>query len=406
MWIKLVFLFLLTPFVVSAKLNWQFQTDGMVTGKPVLHQEKIYVTGGEYLYALNKKGNMVWRHHIGANSYSQVAIDKHIIYLLADNGLHALNTKGEAIWQFQTQDKPLKVEGETWGWGKGKFIEPWAWYRSSPVVIQDKVIFSNAQGTYAVDSTNGQQLWHTQTGITHTTPAHHNNTIVAGSWDNHLYGLELESGDIKWRVEGELPAGAMGNWQGWNGFNLSPTMDNGIVYVGTRGGYVYAIEAETGLERWSAKHPTTWIGSPVRVNNGSIYYGLSDGYSVIGRNANSGIINFLFQNQFYNFAQPVIQGNKIYVGDLAGRLFEVDEKSGKGELIFSTQSSQRNLHKMIQEKGGLKVTYSVEGAYTNENMIKDIQLMHKNLGSVLSMTLDSDTLYLGSADGRVYAVSL
>lgn len=401
--IKSLLFFLLLPFFVQAKLNWQFQTDGMVAGKPVVVKHNVYVTGGKYLYALDKQGNLKWRYAIGDKSFSQVAVNKKVIYVLADNGLHAINNQGKKLWQFNSSDTALAVEGKTWGWGEGKFLDPWAWYRSSPIFVQGKVIFANAQGTYAIDAMTGKQLWHTPTGVTHTTPAHSKNTIVVGSWDNHLYALDFATGEIKWRVAGEMP---QGGWQGWNGFNLSPVIDNGVVYAPTRGGYVYAIDVESGIEQWSAKHPSTWIGSPVIVSNGSIYYGLSDGYSVIGRDAKTGVLNLLFKNKFYNFAQPQVKGNKIFAADLAGRLFAINAETGIGEAIFSTQESRNNLKGMLQEQGGFKAIYNVKGAYSNENMSKDVKLMHNKLDSILTMTLDDDTLYLGSARGKVYAVSL
>jgi outer membrane protein assembly factor BamB len=402
----LLFLFILLPSLANAKFAWQFQTDGMVVGKPIIHQDRLYVTGGKFIYALNKKGQQIWKYNLGAKSFSNVTFVKNYIFVLADNGLHALNLNGEKRWFFSSIDKPLFVEGKTWGWGDGQFKDDWAWYRSSPIIVGNKVIFGNAEGTFAINLKSGKKLWHAKTGVTHTQPAQYEDRIIIGSWDNRLYGLDIEDGNTVWSIEGQLPEGEQGGWQGWNGFNLSPVINKGIVYVGTRGGIFYAINAVTGVEQWSAKHPTTWVGSAAVVDNGEIYYGLSDGYSVIGRNAKSGSLSLLFKNKFYNFAQPQVNKEQVFVGNLGGQVFAINKLSGEGKRIFSTNASKKNFDDMVKVGGGLKGHFYVKGAYTNENAGKDVKRMLNELDSILSMTLNGNMLYLGSATGQVYAIEI
>jgi len=404
--ITLITLVLTLPLITNAKVAWQFQTDGMVTGKPVVHQNTLYVTGGKFLYALNKKGQQVWKYNIGAETYSSVALSEDKLFLLADNGLHALDLNGEKRWFFASNDSPLKIEGKTWGWGEGSFQDHWAWYRSSPIVVDDKVIFGNAQGTFAVAIKSGQELWHAKTGVTHTQPAFYKNRIVVGSWNNHLYGLNIEDGKTAWSIKGQIPQGAQDGWQGWNGFNLSPVIVKDIAYAGTRGGLVYAVNAVTGVEQWSAKHASTWIGSAAVESNGEIYYGLSDAYSVIGRNAESGVITLLFKNKFYNFAQPQANDEQVFIGNLGGQVFAINKLSGEGKLLFATDGSKKNFDDMVRPSGGLKAQFNVKGAYSHKNMGRDLKRMFNKLDSIFSMALDGKTLYLGSATGQLYAIEL
>lgn len=389
-----------------ANVEWQFKTQGRVTGQAVIHKNLVYVLAGQSLSVLNKSGQLEWQYKLNANTYSKVAIENDTIYLLADNGLHAITMSGEKKWLFASTDTPLSIEGETWGWGKGEFVDPWSWYRSSPIIVKDKIIFGNANGTYALSRETGEKLWQVNTGITHTKPAYHEGIVVIGSWDNHLYGINENDGSIAWKFTSRIPQGAMQDWNGWEGFNLDPLISNGMVYVGNRGSYFYAINAKTGIEQWSSQYAGTWVGSAAIESNGELFFGTSDGYSLVGLNAKTGSQTLLHLNDFYNFAQPQANKTHVFFATVSGQLFSVNKKTSQSKLIFSTPQSKKNSHHIVKKTGGLKRKYGVNGNYTNETEFKDIDYMHEQLDSILSITLDNQTIYVGSASGNIYAVSL
>jgi outer membrane protein assembly factor BamB len=398
-------LFLLST-AARAELLWQYSTDGMISGNPVVHEGQVYVTAGNGLHVLNQQGALQWTYDTAEPSRSSVAIGDDVIFVLADNGLHALDMKGKRLWLFETRDGPLEVEGTTMGWGEGMHTDPWAWYRSAPLIVGDSVIFSNRLGTYSVDTKSGKQLWHAITGVSHTRPAHHEGVIVVGSWDNHLYGLNISDGSVAWKVTARLPQGKMAGWLGWEGFNLDPVIHKGVVYAGSRGTYFYAIDAKTGIENWSWKHSTSWVGSPAIVSDEVIYFGLSDGNCLMGLETRMGNQSLLFRNRFLNFARPQANAADVFMGSLSGELFRVDKSTGKGQKIFATRASKENLAELQNPDGGPDYLYSTGGGYTHENATRDVQRMLSRLDSLLSLTLDGDTLYAGSANGNLYALSI
>jgi len=396
---------LLAASTANADLLWQFATDGAVAGNPVVRGDSVYVTGGSRLYVLSREGELRWSYNAGAPSRSTVELAGEVVYLLADNGLHAVDASGQRLWLFESSDGPWQVEGKTMGWGEGLHTDPWAWYRSAPRAADDRVVFANRQGTWAVEAQSGKQLWHADTGATHTRPALHDGMAVVGSWDNHLYGVKLADGTVAWKVEARLPGGEMAGWQGWEGFNLDPVIHEGVVYVGSRGTHFYAIDALTGVEKWSWKHPSSWLGSPAVVSDGVVYFGLSDGNSLTGLETRTGNQALLFRNRFYNFARPQANARRVFMASISGELFAIDRATGQGQRIFATPGSQKNLPELQSPNGGLKYLYSVEG-YTHENATRDVKRMLSMLDSLLSLTLDGDTLYAGSANGRLYAISV
>jgi len=402
----LCLILLLVSHATHADPLWQYSAGGKISGTPLVHGELVYVTGGNSLHVLSKVGELTWTYDIGAPSMSTVAIANNVIFVLADNGLHALDMTGNRLWLFESADGPLEVDGTTMGWGEGTHVDPWALYRSAPLVAGDSVFFGNRQGTWSVDMESGKLRWHTPTGTTHTRPVAYEGIIVIGSWDNHLYGLDAGDGSVIWKVASRLPGGKMAGWLGWEGFNLDPVIHRGVVYVGSRGTHVYAIDAKTGVENWSWKHPSSWVGSPAIVSDEVVYFGMSDGNSLIGLETKMGNQSLLFRNHFYNFARPQANGPNVYVASLSGELFQVLKSTGQGQKIFMTEASRENLAQLQSQDGGLEYLYSKEGGYTHENATKDLHRMLTMLDSLLSLTLDGETLYAGSANGNLYAIQI
>ena len=400
---KLIILFIFICSTSSiANTKWTFSAGGMIAGNPVVYNENIYITGGSKLYALNKQGKEVWHFDTRSIVKSQVAITTDKIIFNADSGLYCLNHEGNLLWFFSSADKVNHVKGTSYGWGDEMFPDDWALYRSSPLIVDDTVYFGNAQGTYAIDISKGKQRWHLDTGVTHTRPAYEEGTLVVGSWDNNLYGINAVNGSVSWQVRAELPRDS--DWQGWKGFHLSPTIHKGTVFVGARGTYFYALNVETGKVRWSSKVGNTWIGSQALIDKELVHYGLSDGYSVVSRKLTNGNPIKVFHTDFYVFAQPQSDEHYLYVANMGGEIYAVDKTNWQGVKIFSTPASQKNLDKLKAPHGGLSFPHSSKGGFTYENNKKDVQLMFSQLDSVTSLTHHQGVLYAGSASGNLYAI--
>lgn len=399
----LTFVLVLISLSAHAKLEWQYQSKGQISGKPIIYLNKIYFTSDDSLRVLNKNGQLKWQYDLGAKSKSEVAIDDTGIYVLADNGLHALSHSGVKLWHFKTQDSDWEINGLTWGWGSNKVKDIWAWYRSAPIIKDNSLFFGNSKGTFAIDKQNGELLWQADTGVVHTKPALADNILVVGSWNNHLYGLNVETGDILWTFKGRVPSK---EWDGWNGFNLSPVILKSTIYVGSRGSYFYAIDVTSGKERWSSQYANTWIGSPAVQHQGKLYFGTSDGYSLIGLDASGGSQSLLYLNDFYNFAQPQVWQNSVYFGSVSGQIHKVNIKDMQGESVFSTPESVKNYRDVVKESGGLKVLFATGDKYNYLNSQKDVERMLNKLGSILSITINDGVLYAGTSNGTLYALTL
>ena len=81
--------------------------------------------------------------------------------------------------------------------------------------------------------------WRFETGdIVRSSPAVAGGTVYVGSFDNHLYAIDAETGEQQWQFEtGDR-------------VRSSPAVAGGTVYVGSNDGHLYAIDAETGQQQW------------------------------------------------------------------------------------------------------------------------------------------------------------
>jgi outer membrane protein assembly factor BamB len=400
----LVYLFLFTLMVgsnvLSAQNAWEFQTKGMIKGKPTISDDTIFVAGGQVLYALDMNGKLRWKKDLEAAIAARITLAGNALYVHSAAGLHALDKNGEQKWFFAKEDKGPLVAGKSWGWGDETLPDPWGWYRSAPLFKDGKVYFGSDDGLYAVTASDGSQIWHSVMGPVTTDPASYRDSIIVGSWDNKLYSVNAETGETSWVVEAQVPGGPASQWIGYYGFNLNPVVYSDVVYVGARGTYFYALSAETGQEAWSVKVGTSWIGSAATVTENSVYFGLSDGKAVLGYNRKGGEQNTFLETGSLIFAQPEMHGDHLIIGSLAGQLFRLDTVSGDGEQI-----------KNLTDKTGSYQSYfdpKIQPSDMNPHQAAGWSITEflTELNSILNLTVHEGVAYLSTASGKLYAVPL
>ncbi|HSB56004.1 MAG TPA: PQQ-binding-like beta-propeller repeat protein, partial [Gemmatimonadales bacterium] len=186
------------------------------------------------------------------------------------------------------------------------------------------------------------------------------------SWDGRVYGLDLASGAERWvhRTIGDtLDSRAAGFDR--RALQSSPAIAEGQVFVGSRDGGLYALDATTGERRWRFSHRGSWVvGSPA-VQDGVVYVGSSDGHFVQAVDAKSGAEKWRFEAGSNVLSSPTLAAGLLLVGTEStaapwGDLLAIDQATGAlrwrlrmDEAIFSTPAAADSMLYIGTDTGDL-----------------------------------------------------
>jgi len=157
-------------------------------------------------------------------------------------------------------------------------------------------------------------LWSYETGgWVESSPTVSNGVLYVGSNDGNLYALDIATGNLKWKytIGGEVSS--------------SPAIYDGILYIHSnlQDKHIYAIDSDTGNLKWKFKTEMAVddvASSPVVVD-GTVYVGSSDasdsvGGSVYALDAYTGDLKWRFTKKFDTFvSSPAVSGGFVYILD-------------------------------------------------------------------------------------------
>jgi outer membrane protein assembly factor BamB len=221
-----------------------------------------------------------------------------------------------------------------------------------------------------------------------------------GSWDSYFYALDATTGAEKWRFK----TGEDVDIHNRVGIQSSAAVSDGIVYFGCRDSKFYAVDAATGKQRWLFDNKGSWvIGSPA-IAGDRVYFATSDSAMFYALDAKSGASIFsLNYKQWPMFSSPAIAGGMAYVGSHQGKLSAINLQTQKPAWTFETDASKKNGPMRTKADG----TPNYESAFSDsfyDDLIVGVQKM-MSVGAILSSpVVAGDTIYVGSADGSVYAL--
>jgi outer membrane protein assembly factor BamB len=227
-----------------------------------------------------------------------------------------------------------------------------------------------------------QSKWTFKTaGAIVTSPAVADGVVYIASLSGHLYAVDAASGREKWNFKSRMPIAS------------SPAIADGTVYFVSSAGSLAAIDASNGQPKWvyaveyerkfEARNlhgygpsmqtmPDAWdvyTSSPA-IANGRIYFGSGDG-NVYAVDAATGVLQWKFATGNVVHASPAVVGNTVYVGSWDGRFYAIDADSGRQRWVF---------------QGG------------------EDPNIHNQVGFQSSAAVVDGTVYVGCRDAHVYAL--
>lgn len=169
----------------------------------------------------------------------------------------------------------------------------------------------------------------------------------------------------------------------------SPTLTDGVLYVGSDDGKLYAIDADKGQEKWHFATTGGFAGGPIRstaaIVNGTVYFSSYDGF-FYALEAATGKLKWKFEHgerQFeakhLHYRPPVNQTSADFWD-----FFESSAAVDKGVVYFG--SGDGNMYALDAGTGQLKWKFATKDVVHSSPAIYD------------------GVVYFGSWDGRLYAV--
>jgi outer membrane protein assembly factor BamB len=316
-------------------LAWRAPTEGDVVSSPAVANGVVYIGSGDgYLYALDlATGTRRWRYDAGSAVASSPAVGAGLVFAAArDGSIFAVDAAtGTRRWRLTTgPDLALP-----WGHESGDH------FVSSPAYVAGTIVVGSGDGAvYAVDAATGRRKWRAETeGRVRSSPAVVDGRVYVGSYDGRVYCFDLASGARRWRYDTEGTTLRSGNF-GFDRRSIqsSPAVADGVVYVGARDGFLYAIGAADGALRWRVDHKVSWIITSPAVSGKTIYAGSSDGHFVQALDS-LGAERWRIPSEVPVWSSPAVAGALVYFGDGAGRVHAVDRATGTEKWMFRTGSS-------------------------------------------------------------------
>ena len=219
--------------LASNEMVWDepFASEDWVWGTPAVDAERVYIGSMDHnVYALDRQtGEAVWTRDIGASVLGGVTIAEDRLYVGAiDRHLYALDAaNGNVVWSSE--------QYKGWLWG-------------APLAVEDRVYFGSLDGmVHAVDTTDGSTIWSRAVdGAVRAGVVAREDALIAATDTGKLYVIGMDAGDSEEALaaDGQILS--------------SPAVDNGIVYVGTAAGKVYALDLERRGD------PTLWVYPPAK----------------------------------------------------------------------------------------------------------------------------------------------
>lgn len=251
----------------SGKLLWQFDSHQHVVSSPVIHGNRALITGsGGRAYALNMEdGSVIWtcENIDGFVETIPLVYKGMLIFGTWNNHLYSIDINtGKIIWDWCT--------GYT-----NRMLSPAA---CVPVAVGNRVfVVAPDRKMTCLDALTGTLLWQSDLGgyavresmgITADS-----SLILAKTMDGQIIGVRSDDkeGKVSWKAAASL------------GYDIAPgviTERDGIIYVPTDKGIVYAIARDDGRLLWSHRISSCLINCIVPVRKNSAVCSSMDGVIV------------------------------------------------------------------------------------------------------------------------------
>jgi outer membrane protein assembly factor BamB len=281
------------PVLVENTLVFGNQSVGLVAMYPTINQQR---------WVLPIKGGVI----------SELAVDKNSVYFGGGDGfLYCVNLEnGRVVWRYEVRNPVL----------------------SRPTLSGGRLFVTTTDDTiYAFDAGTGKWLWHyrrrsaqSSTILGASSPLVDGNEVIAGLSDGFLVALSVEEGQLKWERKLHQPGKFVD-------VDAHPILDNGLLYVPSYDGALYALKRQGGdvVWRFDAGGSKT-----VGLDGGRVFLPSSDG-NIYALQKNNAKVLWKFELDKGVPTRLVVTDRYVIAGSSFQYLYVIDKETGKGVYRFN-----------------------------------------------------------------------
>lgn len=241
-------------------------------------------------------------------------------------------------------------------------------------------------------------------------------SVYAGTDAGFFLALDTQTGDERWRFKMAAgPIAEVGKGYHGNIYPSAPTIKDGILYMGSGGGYLYALDIRTGRPKWTTtvRGATRVPGSPLPAYGGVFTFiqGYGQDSGLMAVHGNTGQILTIYRGIEGGQASMSFADGKLLIGQ---RLVDLRSGSARGGANEGGNYGGNNTTVMCEGR-----TYAVGGW---EGFISSIRVSDYRSGQKLysvpiekgdtrdirtgtadnTLALWNDRLYFGTRQGNLY----
>lgn len=289
----------------NGKTVWRYKTDGKVYSTPTIYKNTVWCASSDsYVYGLDVKNGKL-KHKFKTDKAvvsSPVCADDKVMVAGSDGICRAWDVKsGKLIWAFDSVENfvvtRLQVKDDvlffgSWGnefyaldtstgksrwiWNNGQYNRMFSPAQVVPVFAHSRIYLASPDRFMTVlDEKTGEVIWRyndpenrvrESIGISED-----GNTVYAKTMDGKILAIDATVAErkVKWISSGEDM-----------GYELAPTPvveKNGIVYVPTDKGLIYAYRSTDGAFLWKYRVSNGLINMILPTDNNELYVSAMDG---------------------------------------------------------------------------------------------------------------------------------
>lgn len=255
--------------------RWSFPTEGAIRARPTLSGRSLLVQSDDgHLYCLDAvSGRRIWR---------------------AEAGGPVTRTDPEA-------------PGSRYVFGA-----------ASPVVDGATVYVAHPEGALvAVALQDGKRRWSRETGDPVTaTPLVHDGLIYVGSFNGRLMALNADGGAPVREHDTGAPV------------TSSPALLDNLVISGSRSYDLFALHASDLSPAWTHYMWFSWVESSPTVDGGMVYVGSSDGQMLHAIDGSDGRVVWKYDTGGSAWGSPAVTADEVFIGSVGVAAYTIDHRGG------------------------------------------------------------------------------